>query len=410
LGCALDADANIAYFYKNGTLAYTYNFSSHLAVGSGNLTPHAWNGSSGTPVWTYNFGQRAWTHTPRTNHKALCTANLPAPLVTKPSTVMDVKLWTGNGSTQTISGLGFEPDMVWLKRRSATANNRIYDQIRGAQWSLVTDLTNAEENETTGLTAFTSTGFSLGDQAGHNSLNGTFVGWCWDAGASTVTNTQGSITSQVRANASAGFSVATLTTPGSGTFTVGHGLNVAPSLVICKARNQTFTWIVYHRSAGAGNYLVLNTTAASAANATIWQNTNPSSTLVYGDVTNWGTANYVMYSFAPVNSYSAFGSYTGNGSSDGPFVFTGMRPRWLLVKRTSSTGNWNLFDTSRSDSNLVNKYLLPNDSGAEFTFSFGDILSNGFKLRDTSADWNASGATYVYAAFAEAPLNYARAR
>ena len=245
-----------------------------------------------------------------------------------------------------------------------------------------------------------------------NASSASYVAWAFDGGSSTVTNTAGSISSQVRANASAGFSVATLTTPGSGTFTVGHGLNVAPSLVICKARNQAFTWIVYHRSAGAGNVLVLNTTAASAASATVWQNTNPSSTLVYGDVTNWGTANYVMYSFAPVAGYSSFGSYTGNGSADGPFVYTGFRPRWILWKCTTAAYDWDVYDAVRDPYNAAAARLKPNSSDAEATLSPAtfDILSNGFKLRQGYNSSNASGQIYIYFAVAESPFQYARAR
>jgi hypothetical protein len=329
---------------------------------------------------------------------------------------MDVKLYTGNGSTQTIS-TDFSPDFLWFKARGDSGQHALYDIVRGASKSLVSNSTASEATEGGGLSSFDSAGFSLsGDNTVQGSTNGSgrsYVAWAFDAGSSTVTNTQGSISSQVRANASAGFSVATLTTPNSGTFTVGHGLNVAPSLVICKARNQAFTWIVYHRSAGAGNVLVLNTTAASAANATIWQNTNPSSTLVYGDVTNWGTANYVMYSFAPVAGYSSMGSYVGNGSSDGAFVHTGFRPRFILIKRTDSSGQWTMYDTARDSSNASKTPLAPNESTAESGFTSGynlDILSNGFKWRDAGMVNNASGGTYIYFAVAESPFQYARAR
>jgi hypothetical protein len=369
-----------------------------------------------------NFGQRPFAY-PVSGFKALCTANLPAPVVTKPSTVMDVKLYTGNGSTQTISGLGFSPDLVWIKNRTLAVSHVLQDTVRGVSTYLASDLTAAEATYSSlGITAFNSDGFTVADVtnggyrvngAPGTAFGGSYAAWCWDAGSSTVTNTQGSISSQVRANASAGFSVATLTTPNSGTFTVGHGLNVAPSLVICKARNQAFTWIVYHRSAGAGNVLVLNTTAASAANATIWQNTNPSSTLVYGDVTNWGTANYVMYSFAPVAGYSSMGSYVGNGSSDGAFVHTGFRPRFILIKRTDSSGQWTMYDTARDSSNASKTPLAPNESTAESGFTSGynlDILSNGFKWRDAGMVNNASGGTYIYFAVAESPFQYARAR
>jgi len=403
IGVAVNVDSGTITFYKNGSSqgAITFAAAGLFPVLRSNV---------GTDVFVTNFGQRPFAYTAPSGFKALCTANLPAPLVTKPSTVMDVVLYTGTGSALTpTSTLGFNPDLVWIKSRSAATDHALYDSVRGVEKRLESNNTDAEVTSDGGVTAFNTAGFSVGTLAQVNTSSATYAGWCWDAGSSTVTNTQGSISSQVRANASAGFSIVTYTGTGSAA-TVGHGLGVAPSLIIAKQRNGTGGWLVYHKALGATQFLTLSTTNAAASLSVIWNNTEPTSSVFsIGSGIDPGQQQ-VSYCFAPVAGYSSFGSYTGNGSSDGPFVFTGMRPRWLLVKRTSSTGNWNLFDTSRSDSNLVNKYLLPNDSGAEFTFSFGDILSNGFKLRDTSADWNASGATYVYAAFAEAPLNYARAR
>jgi hypothetical protein len=418
IGVALDADAGTLTFYKNGVS----QGQAYSGLTSGPYFPLAGKNEGGCSwTWSTNFGQRPFAYTAPSGFKPLNTASLPSPLVTKPSTVMDVKLYTGNGSTQTISGLGFSPDLVWAKCRSVAYGHRVFDAVRGAANALYTNTTQPENDDTNQtFSSFNSDGFSIGTGVGLNANNETYVAWAWDAGSSTVTNTQGSISSQVRANASAGFSVATLTTPGSGTFTVGHGLNVAPSLVICKARNQTFTWIVYHRSAGAGNYLVLNTTAASAASATVWQNTNPSSTLVYGDVTNWGTANYVMYSFAPVAGYSSFGSYTGNGSTDGPFVYcgTGFRPAFVLIKATGAVGgNWMIYDNRRAPSNLNNKKLAANTALQENeTANLGDdslgidFLSNGFKIRQTGGNHNNSGTQYIYAAFAESPFQFSRAR
>ncbi len=289
--------------------------------------------------------------------------------------------------------------------------------MRGTNKALFSTGTTAEYTPplNNGITAFNSNGVNIGGYENINANNVTFVAWCWDAGeGDAVTNTAGSITSSVRANATAGFSIVTYTGNGTSNATVGHGLGVTPGMIIVKNRSSATNWPVYDRgyaSPGVNDQAYLDlTSAATGAIADIKSVGSATFALTNWSGVNANGSNYVAYCWAAVPGLSSFGSYVGNGSSDGPFVFTGMRPRWLLVKRTSSTGNWNLFDTSRSDSNLVNKYLLPNDPGAEFTFSFGDILSNGFKLRDTSADWNASGATYVYAAFAEAPLNYARAR
>ena len=395
-----------ATFYKNN------NASSFVAsLSSGIWFP--WAQLGGTTVSAvYNFGQRPFVNqSVPSGFKALCDTNLGAPLTAKPNTLMDVALYTGNGSTQTISGLAFSPDLVWIKSRSGADNHAIQDAVRGATLVMQSNTTNAEVNASNTVGSFTSDGFSLAGAAGStNGSSVTYVAWTWDAGTSTVSNTAGSITSQVRANVSAGFSVATLTTPGSGTFTVGHGLNVAPSLVICKARNAAFSWIVYHRSAGAGNYLVLNSTAASAASATVWQNTNPSSTIVYGDASNWGTADYVMYSFAPVVGYGNGLSYVGNGSADGPFVYLGFRPKLILIKCSSTTGNWVLLDAEREGYNVDNDPLFPNLSDAEGTTDLLDITSNGFKIRSTNADVNASAATYIVYAWASNPFQYSRAR
>jgi hypothetical protein len=324
---------------------------------------------------------------------------------------MDVKLYTGNGSTQTISGLGFEPDMVWLKCRSATADHRIYDQIRGATKSIGPNVTAAESTESNGLTAFTSTGFSLGDQApGHNSLNDTYVSWAWDAGTSTVSNTQGSITSQVRANATAGFSVLTYTGTGA-TATIGHGLGATPALVIAKRRDASGpVWAVYHSALGANQILQLQSTAAASTVSGYWG--TPSSTtfgILTGSDIATGGGTFVAYCFSPVVGYSNFGSYTGNGSSDGPFVYTGFRPRWIMVKQSSTTSNWVINDTARDTYNVCTKSLFANLSSAEdTTYGFFDVLSNGFKVRTSAL--NDNGATMIYAAFAEAPFNYSRAR
>ena len=273
-----------------------------------------------------------------------------------------------------------------------------------------------EQTISTNLTAFNSDGFSLGTGGDVNTNSATFVGWTWDAGTSTVSNTQGSITSQVRANATAGFSVVTYT--GSGiTSTIGHGLGVAPSMIITKNRSSgSFNWGVYHAAAGNSVYGKLNLTDAFSS-LPIWQNTTPSSTVFYVgnyNPANQGSDNYVAYCFAPVVGYSSFGSYTGNGSADGPFVYTGFRPRWVMIRKTSASGNfWTIRDTTRNTFNVANLQLYPNSAVVEGAPSAGDVIdivSNGFKLRGISADVNDSSATYIFAAFAEVPSKYALAR
>jgi hypothetical protein len=426
LGFAFDADSGKLWVSQNGTFvgsptAGTGNSWASVPVGVFPLFA-AYNVSGNI----MNFGQRAFAYTAPSGFKALCTANLPAPVVTKPSTVMDVVLYTGNGSTQTISGLGLSPDLVWIKCRSTTYQHALFDSVRGVTKHLTSNNTDAEYTESAGngLTAFNSDGFSLSGElavgtGNINTSSQTYAAWAWDGGSSTVTNTQGSITSQVRANASAGFSVVTYTGTGVNG-TVGHGLNVAPRMIISKSRNNANGdagfWDVYHIGLTSALYfLKLNTTDAQTAASTVWNSTAPTSSVYSVGIasgTNAGsTATYVAYCFAPVVGYSSFGSYTGNGSTDGPFVYTGFRPRWILLKDSTNAGSWELIDTARIGYNGANYRLFPNLSDAEFADNRVDILSNGFKLRvGAGSAVNSSSAVIVYAAFAESPFNYARAR
>jgi hypothetical protein len=424
IGIAVDVDAGTVRFYKNGvaqganpSFSFTAGTSVYLRLGTDN--------SSGVTAFSCNFGQRPFAYTAPSGFKALCTANLPAPVITKPNTVMDVALYTGNGSTQTISGLGFSPDLVWLKSRNDGVVHLLYDSVRGAGQlkSLQSNTTNPETTASDDaqygyLSAFTSTGFSVDAGTSNyyaNNSASTYVAWTWDAGSSTVTNTQGSISSQVRANASAGFSVVTWT-PQASAGTVGHGLGVAPAMIITKDRDKDTNWFIYHSALGATKYLMLDRTNAVTTNSTVFS-TAPTST-VFDQGTGFTSANnygkQVCYCFAPVAGYSAFGSYTGNGSADGPFVFTGMRPRWIMVKISSASGEgWAIQDSTRFNNNPASDILAANSNGSETGFGGGfrvDLLSNGFKLRSTQSAHNASGVTYIYAAFAEAPFQYARAR
>ncbi|NDD55973.1 hypothetical protein EBZ39_19265, partial [bacterium] len=306
IGVGLDVDAGTLVFYKNGTSQGTA-FS--------NLTANAaWTPAMsmyGNVAISVNFGQRpfayqnAGTNRPASTYKALCTANLPAPSVTKPSTVMDVKLYTGTGSAQSITGLGFNPDFVWIKRRTVASNHCLFDVVRGATKRLVTDGTDAEATVAQALTSFNSDGFTVGTDSDVNGSTYPIVSWAWDAGTSTVTNTQGSITSSVRANATAGFSVVSFTPASSGAFTIGHGLGVTPSLVIAKSRNRSVSWFVYHSalSSPLGKFLELNSTAAVDANYANFWGTSSFSSTVFGmntGVSCLSTDNMIAYCFAPV--------------------------------------------------------------------------------------------------------------
>jgi hypothetical protein len=364
-----------------------------------------------------NFGQRAFAYTAPSGFKALVDTNLPEPVVAKGSSAMDVKLYTGNGGTQTISGLEFGPDFVWLKRRDAARNHALYDVVRGVKKYLASDSTSAEyEPASGGVSSFDASSFTVVEQGGVaiNESSASMVAWTWDAGASTVTNTAGSITSQVRANPSAGFSVVTWTGTGSSA-TVGHGLGVAPSMVIAKRRDAAgWDWPVWHTKLTSGVYsLFINNTNAEASRSDIWSSAPSSTVFNFGNSgqVNGSGGTYVCYAFSPVSGYSSAFSYTGNGDSSGPFVYLGFRPRFIIQKRTDSAGSWLLIDTARDPVNVARNELFANAGAAEYdNGSLVDVLSNGFKIRATFANMNASGGSFIGYAFAENPFQYARAR
>jgi hypothetical protein len=330
---------------------------------------------------------------------------------------IDATLYTGTGANATIVNAGvFKPDLVWMKSRSAVGNHELSDSVRGVQKYLRANDTTAETSDVNSLQSFNSNGFSVGIDGDINGSGKTIVAWQWAANqGSNVTNTTGTITSTVSANVTSGFSIVTYTGSGANA-TVGHGLGAVPALIFVKQRTLAgFSWIVYSASIGATNYLALNLTNASAADSTVWNNTNPTSSVFSlgtgGSLNNSGN-NFVAYCWAPVAGFSAFGSYIGNGSIDGPFIYTGFRPKFVMTKKTSTTGYWWIQDTSRAPNNAANALLFPNATDAEYTTAGVelDILSNGFKIRNTNADQNANTSSYVYMAFAETPFKYANAR
>ena len=420
VGIAFDADSGKIWFSTNGTwlnsgnpAAGTGAVYSSIPAGTYFFGGYAYSTSD---QLDFNFGARSFAYTAPSGFKALCDTNLPAPVVAKGSAAMDVKLYTGNGGTQTISGLEFGPDFVWLKRRDAARNHALYDIVRGVKKYLASDSTSAEyEPASGGVSSFDSSSFTVVEQGGVaiNESSASMVAWTWDAGTSTVTNTAGSITSQVRASTT--LSVVTWTGTGSSA-TVGHGLGVAPSMVIVKRRDAAgWDWPVWHTKLTSGVYsLFINNTNAEASRSDIWSSAPSSTVFNFGNSgqVNGSGGTYVCYAFSSVSGYSSFGSYVGNGSStDNTFVYTGMRPRFVMLKRSDSTGNWVIWDAVRNSYNVANSILLPNSSAAEYSPDAKiDILSNGFKVRDNSGDSGSSGGTYIYAAFAENPFQYARAR
>jgi len=340
---------------------------------------------------------------------------MPTPTIPAGNLFMNATTYTGTSATQTITngvaGQAFQPDLVWMKSRSNAQDHYLLDSVRGATKDLAPNLTNAEATNASSLTAFNSNGYTLGS-GGANFTGYTYVGWQWKAGGTAVTNTSGTISSQVSANTTSGFSVVTYT--GTGVIaTIGHGLGVAPAMMIIKARNAVQGWLVYHQSIGNTGFIYLDQTAAASYSINGWNNTSPTSTVFTTGVNGYTNASgqtQVAYCWTPIAGFSQFGSYTGNGSTDGPFVYTGFRPRFVIFKRSDSTGNWQMIDTSINPYNNAGTDLFANLSNAETSGYAFDILSNGFKQRDNGAGQNASGGTYIYAAFAENPFKYANAR
>jgi len=421
IGVAFDADNGTLTFYKNGSsLGTAY---SGLTTGVTYFPAVGSNNSAGV----VNFGQRPFVYTAPSGYKALCTQNLPTPTIGATSTTQatdyfNTVLWTGNGSSsRAITGVGFAPDMVWYKSRSNAVSHRLFDKVRGANKELIPNLTDAEYTATDELLSFDSDGFTIGSETGTNANGYTYVGWSWRGNGAGSSNTAGSITSTVSANTTAGFSVVSWTCNNTANQSIGHGLGSVPKMIITKDRDQGtgFNWAVWFDGFSANEYLLLNTTGARASYSTLWYQT-PDSTKFYigstGTGVNNATDRIIAYCFAPVAGFSAFSSYTGNGSTDGPFIYTGFRPAFLLIKAssgTSASGNgWQLSDDVREPYNDENRTILrPNSSDAEVTDAFPiDFLSNGFKIRNSGTGSNESGTTYIYAAFAENPFKYSLAR
>jgi hypothetical protein len=370
------------------------------------------SGTSVTNGCSANFGQQPFTYTPPTGFVALNTYNLPTSTIVKGNTVMDATLYTGTLLSNAITNAAaFKPDLVWLKSRSAATDNKLTDSIRGVTKGLISNTTGAETTDTQGLTAFNTNGFTVGTNTDYNNLAATYVAWQWQAGqGSSSSNTNGSITSTVSVNASAGFSIATFTANGTAGATIGHGLGVAPAFYIVKCRSNSPTdWVVYHSSLGATQGIYLSLTNSAATSSAFWNNTAPTSSVFsIGSSSNYNVNGYtnVAYCWTPIAGFSAFGSLTGNGSADGVFVYLGFKPRFILYKRTDSTSDWRIWDTARTPYNAMSSILYPDVSDAEYTASTQDFdaLSNGFKIRNSSAAMNASGGTYIYAAFASNPF------
>jgi len=328
--------------------------------------------------------------------------------INKPNEYFNTVLYTGNGSTQSITGVNFQPDLVWIKKRSAISDHMWHDVARGVTNAIRSNTNGAENSQSNYLTAFDSDGFTVGSSNDVNTNGSTFASWNWLASNTTASNTDGSITSTVSASTTSGFSIVSYSGNSTSGATVGHGLGATPKIVIAKWRNSAGEWYVYSPYIGATNFLRLNANAASAAASSIWNNTDPNSTtftLGNDGAINGSGGNYIAYCFAEKKGFSKFGSYTGNGNADGTFIYTGFKPAMIIIKGTAINTEWILSDNKRSTYNAVQNTLTVNTSDAEGTGTDRfDFFSNGFKLRNTGANFNTSGGTYIYMAFAENPL------
>jgi hypothetical protein len=405
ISVAFDADAGTITFYKN-------NVSQGTAFTGISGTFYPAFGFQNTSAYAVNFGQRPFAYTPPTGFVALNTFNIPTSTIVKGNSYMDATLYTGTGASLSVTNAAsFRPDFVWVKGRSGATDHALYDAVRGTTNDLVSNSTAAATTQAQGLTAFNSNGFTVGTLAKMNTNTATYVGWQWQAGSSTVTNTSGSISAQVRANTTTGFSIVTYTGTGANA-TVGHGLGVAPKMIIVKGRTNVDNWQVYHSNLTSAAFrIILNTTAAQTSQPAVWNSTAPTSSvfsLGTGVSVNQSGQTFVAYCWAEIAGFSAFGRYTGNGSSDGTFVYTGFRPKFILFKGASNVTEWQMIDTSRSTYNIQGASLQAQSSAAEITTQYIDILSNGFKFR--TAFMNDSGQTFIYAAFAENPFKNANAR
>jgi hypothetical protein len=411
-------DGEITFFKNNSTQGVAY---SSISQEAGKYVPA--DSQAQTGVTVFNFGQSGFEYTPPTGFKALNTANLPTPTIADGSTNFNVVLYTGTGSvTRSVTGVGFQPDLVYNKQRNNTSANVIANAVSGANTFMATDQTTAESSFTNSiygyLSSFDSDGYTLTPGSTNNNYWNenakNFVSYNWLAGNGTASNEDGSInTTATSVNTAAGISISTYTGTAA-TATIGHGLGVVPAMIIVKKRNAAERWTVFHRSTSDA-YIYLNETfAAETSNAALRFGNDSAVVQPTSTVFTVGTSNdvnsnsnqYLAYCFAEVEGFSKFDSYTGNGSADGSFIYTGFSPAFVIIKCSSVANSWTMYDTTRQPYNANGRYILAESSAAEVdsTTVEIDILSNGFKARDNQNNINGSGRSYIYLAFASNPF------
>ena len=446
--CAFDADAGKIWFGKNNTWDNSANPAlgsneSYASISSSKWAPITCSyNDSNSENYPQNFGQDdtfagritaqgntddnghgVFKYAPPTGFLALCSANLPIsddidPAQTDsdyPSKNFNSIAYTGTGSSNAVTGLGFQPDLVWIKNRDGTQGPKLTNSTRGVTKVLQSATNSAESTDSGGLTAFGSDGFTVGSDAGYNGSSNGMIAWCWRAnGGTTSSNTDGDVTSTVQANQAAGFSIVKFTgTLGesASTASVGHGLTAIPDLILSKSYDTgSKDWTVLHSGLTSRNYkLTLNADYAEEDRSSAGDMSSLFTTTTYGTNATTGLnqsgRNYIAFVWHNVEGMQKFGKFTGNGNTDGPFVYTGFRPRMIFLRRTTS-GYFNVIDSARDTFNPVNKYLSWNVGDAEGSGANVDFLSNGFKLRTTSSGFNQSGTTFVYGAWGDVPFKY----
>jgi hypothetical protein len=390
-----------------------FNFIAHVDAGGPNVSESK-----------INFGQQGFQYQPSGFEDLLNTQSMADPTITEPTDHFNTILYTGNATSRNIVS-GFDTGLVWIKRRSGQEGHVLANRVIGADSFLSSNSTAAVNTANNCVTAFNSDGVTVGTQGIVNDNNETFVSWHWKAAGAASTNSTGTINVSLIANPTAGFSIGTYGGNDTGGATIGHGLGVAPDVVIVKWTNGGDNWCVYNKNNGDGKTLWLDSDGVvptgSSYYSSFWNDTAPSSTVTTlgsNGAVNGSSRNYLVLSFASVEGYSKFGSYTGNGSTDGTYVYLGFKPAYVLVKRINGGPNyWNQHDHKRNPSNVVNTVLYPNSDDDEESYAVGtagspnkNFYSNGFKLESTHSEVNGSGDTYFYMAFAETPFKYATAR
>ena len=437
IGVALDMDAGTITFYKNNStqgqafssitgtaspiVSDAGNTLTSVIANFGQDSSFAGNKSTANSNADGN-GHGSFAYAPPSGYLALCSQNLPDVDIIDGTEHFNTVLYTGTGSSNSVTGVGFQPDWVWGKRRDSAGNHWLSDVVRGATKGLHSDSTSAEYTDATVMNAFNSDGFTVVSHAISNASSATYVAWNWLAGTAFSNDASatsvGTIDSEGQINTTAGFSIISWTGIGSAG-TVAHGLGATPTAIIIKNRDDPDKWIVYHQGQNASpatGYLSLNETSAFGASTSVFNNTAPTSTVFTvntGGSVNASSEKYIAYCFTDIENYSKHGSYVGNGNADGPFIYTGFRPAWIMTKRSDGTSWWGISDDVRSTHNQVANTLAANEAYSESTLTSDlklDFLSNGFKIRDTDGYYNASGGTYIFLAFAEQPFKFSNAR